>query len=79
MQLKTIKDIKLELRRIRKRQDKHNNNELLNRRKSQLREKLWKLLKAQPRTRKSPKPKRATPKTDESEHQGKPKGTGRYV
>ncbi|MHA1276310.1 MAG: hypothetical protein ACTSQI_05910 [Candidatus Helarchaeota archaeon] len=79
MQLKTIKDIKLELKRIRKRQETHKNNSKIIRRKNKLREKLWKLLKAQPRIKKSHKPRKKREIIEENEPRAKPKGTGQYL
>jgi len=77
MHFNTIKEIKLELKRIRKRQDKHKINRKMAHRKGVLRAMLWKLLREGPRavtTSKSSRPARA-----ESENIRKTKSSGQYT
>ncbi len=79
MQLNTIKQIKIELKRLRNRQDLHNSNRKLSDRKSKLRALLWKLLRAQPRSTPSTRSGRSARTREESENIGKTKGSGKYT
>ena len=79
MHFNTIKEIKLELKRIRKRQDTHKFNRKMVHRKGALRVKLWKLIREEPRgvtTSKSSRPARARA---ESENIRKTKRSGQYT
>jgi hypothetical protein len=79
MQLKTVKEVKAELKRIRKRQDTHQYNATIDREKNKMRSLLWKLLKQTPYSRKAqkgektPKPRR-TPRST-----GKTKSSSSYT
>ena len=79
MQLKTVKEVKTELKRLRKRQETHHYDADNDRKKNKMRSLLWKLLKQTPYSRKvskgekPPKPERHPRST------GKPKSSGSYT
>lgn len=79
MQLKTIGEIKLELKRLRKQQNLHRNDDKIARQKSKLRSMLWKLLRQQPHSKPSIKAKVSRPAKDESRSSSKIKGSRNYT
>ncbi len=79
MQLKTIKEIKDELKRLRKRQNKHQINERTARKITPLRTELWRLLRQQPHQRKTAVAKKPKEAQEEKEKSGKVKGSGQYI
>lgn len=79
MQLKTVKEVKAELKRIRKRQDMHNYNATIDREKNKMRALLWQLLKKTPYSRKAPKGEK-TPKSERTPRSTrKTKSSGGYT
>ena len=78
MQFKTIKKIKLELKRLRNRQNTHKDDAKVARRKSHLKSKLRKLLKEPLSTTKFPS-SRGRAESEEIESSGKTKGSDSYI
>jgi len=78
MQFRTIKEVKGELKRLRKRQDTHQYDALISRKKNQMRTLLWKLLKQKPYSREAAKTEKPA-KTQEQESSGKTKRSSSYT
>ena len=79
MQLKTIKQIKGELKRLRRCQNIHQKDERINRKMNRLRTKLWKLLKKQPHTKKSTRSQKRKEIGEEETIRRKSKGASQYI
>jgi len=71
MQLKTVKEVKAELNRLRKRQERHHYDAHIDQEKNKMRSLLWKLLKKQPYSPKAQKGEKS-PKSERA-----PRGTGK--
>jgi hypothetical protein len=78
MQFRTIKEVKGELKRLRKRQDTHQYDASISRKKNQLRSLLWRLLRQTPYSRKAAKREKPE-KTQEQERTGKTKRSSSYT
>ena len=78
MQFRTIKEVKGELKRLRKRQDTHHSDANINREKNHMRTLLWKLLKQTPYSREAAKGEKPE-KTQEQESTGKTKRSSSYT
>ncbi|NVM53698.1 MAG: hypothetical protein HWN66_08340 [Candidatus Helarchaeota archaeon] len=79
MPLNLIKKIKLELKRIRNRQNKHKSDAKNTRKKIKMRTVLWKLLREQSASKSSTKPRRKAKIKEEKETVRKTTGSGHYI
>ncbi len=78
MQLNSIKQIKTELKRLRKRQNTHKSDAKVTKGKMKLKTLLWKLLREQAPIRTSHRPKKKVKAEEDLVSTGKTKSTGRY-
>ena len=78
MQFRTIKEVKGELKRLRKRQDPHQYDANINRKKNQMRSLLWRLLKQTPYSRAAAKTEKPA-KTEAQASSGKTKRSSSYT